>query len=116
MVNQICVAGLIQALAEGIHFGQQSGLDMKKVMTTLNNGAAASWQMNNRSETMNKGEFDFGFAVDLMRKDLGICLNSARKSGASLPVTAIVDQFYGELQQQGKGKLDTSSLLMRLKN
>jgi len=115
MVNQICVAGLIQALAEGIHFGQQSGLDMKKVMTTLNNGAAASWQMNNRSETMNKGEFDFGFAVDLMRKDLGICLNSARKSGASLPVTAIVDQFYGELQQQGKGKLDTSSLLMRLK-
>lgn len=114
MVNQICVAGLIQGLAEGIHFGQQAGLDMNKVMSTLGQGAAASWQMNNRHETMNKGEYDFGFAVDLMRKDLGICLNSARQTGANLPVTALVDQFYGELQKQGHGKLDTSSLLLRL--
>ena len=116
MVNQICVGGLIQALAEGIHFGKQAGLDMNKVMETLGNGAAASWQMNNRSKTMNQGEFDFGFAVDLMRKDLGICLDSARKNGANLPITALVDQFYSELQQQGHGKLDTSSLLLRLKH
>lgn len=114
MVNQICVGGLIQALAEGIHFGQQAGLDMDKVMATLSNGAASSWQMVNRHESMNKGEFDFGFAVDLMRKDFGICLNSARQLNANLPVTALVDQFYGELQRQGHGKLDTSSLLLRL--
>lgn len=115
MVNQICVAGLIQALAEGIHFGQQAGLDIEKVMNTLSQGAGSSWQMANRHETMNKGEFDFGFAVDHMRKDLGICLNSARELNANLPITALVNQFYGELQKQGNGKLDTSSLLLRLK-
>ena len=115
MVNQICVTGLIQALAEGVHFGQQAGLDIEKVMQTLGNGAASSWQMINRHESMNKGEFDFGFAVDHMRKDLGICLNSAREINANLPITALVDQFYGELQNQGNGKLDTSSLLLRLK-
>lgn len=116
MVNQICVAGLIQALAEGMHFGQQAGLDMEKVMNTLSQGAASSWQMVNRHTTMNKGEFDFGFAVDHMRKDLGICLNSARNINANLPITALVDQFYGELQAQEKGQLDTSSLLLRLQN
>ena len=115
MVNQICVAGLIQALAEGMHFGQQAGLDMEKVMETLGSGAGSSWQMNNRSKTMNQGEYDFGFAVDHMRKDLGICLNNAKKNGTNLPITTIVDQFYEELQHQGKGKLDTSSLLLRLK-
>lgn len=114
MVNQICVGGLIQALAEGIHFGQQAGLDMNKVMETLGNGAAASWQMNNRHETMIKGEFDFGFAVDLMRKDLDICLTSAQDIQANLPITTLVNQFYRELQHQGHGKLDTSSLLLRL--
>jgi len=114
MVNQICVTGLIQALAEGIHFGQQAGLDMEKVMNTLGQGAASSWQMVNRHNTMNKGEFDFGFAVDHMRKDLGICLDSARGLNASLPITALVDQFYSDLQNQGHGQLDTSSLLLRL--
>lgn len=114
MVNQICVAGLIQGLAEGMHFGQQAGLDMDKVMATLSQGAASSWQMINRHESMNKGEYDFGFAVDHMRKDLGICLNSARNRNTSLPITALVDQFYGELQAQGHGQLDTSSLLARL--
>lgn len=114
MVNQICVAGLIQALAEGVHFGQQAGLDIEKVMKTLGTGAASSWQMVNRHETMNKGEFDFGFAVDHMHKDLGICLNTAQELNANLPVTVLVDQFYKELQNQGNGKLDTSSLILRL--
>jgi 3-hydroxyisobutyrate dehydrogenase-like beta-hydroxyacid dehydrogenase len=114
MVNQICVAGLIQALAEGINFGQKAGLDMNKVMETLGNGAASSWQMVNRSQTMIQQEFDFGFAVDLMHKDLNICLNTANKIDAALPITTLVNQYYEELQNQGNGSLDTSSLLLRL--
>lgn len=114
MVNQICVAGLIQALAEGVSFGQKAGLDMNKVMETLGNGAASSWQMVNRSETMIKQEFDFGFAVDLMRKDLNICLKTANTIDAALPITTLVNQYYEELQNQGNGRLDTSSLILRL--
>lgn len=114
MVNQICVAGLIQALAEGINFGQKAGLDVNKVMETLGNGAASSWQMINRSQTMIQQEFDFGFAVDLMHKDLNICLDTANKIDAALPITTLVNQYYEELQNQGNGSLDTSSLLLRL--
>jgi 3-hydroxyisobutyrate dehydrogenase-like beta-hydroxyacid dehydrogenase len=114
MVNQISVAGLIQALAEGVHFAQQAGLDVEKVMNTLGGGAASSWQMINRHKTMNKDEYNHGFAVDHMRKDLGICLESARKIQANLPITALVDQFYSELQSQNMGQLDTSALLKRL--
>ncbi len=116
MVNQICVAGLVQALAEGLHFGQCAGLDCKAVIEVLSKGAAQSWQMENRHETMLAGEFDFGFAVEWMRKDLGICLDEARLNGAQLPVTALVDQFYAELQKRGGNRWDTSSLIARLRS
>ena len=96
MINQICIAGLVQGLAEGIHFGKRAGLDIEAVLDVISKGAAGSWQMENRGKTMNQGKFDFGFAVDWMRKDLGICLDEARKNGAQLPVTALVDQFYAE--------------------
>ena len=101
MVNQICIAGIVQGLAEGLHLAQKSGLDIPKVMETICKGAAQSWQMENRWKTMADGKFDFGFAVDWMRKDLSICLDEARRNGASLPVTALVDQFYGEVQRMG---------------
>ena len=114
MVNQICIAGLVQGLAEGIHFGKKAGLDIEKVIEVISKGAAGSWQMENRYKTMNAGKFDFGFAVDWMRKDLGIVLSEARRNGATLPVAAIVDQFYGEVQAQGGNRWDTSSLLARL--
>lgn len=114
MVNQICVAGLLQALAEGMRFAENAGLDAEKVMQVVGQGAASSWQLQNRHKTMLEGDFEHGFAVDWMRKDLQICLQEAVNNGSSLPITAVVDQFYGELQQQGKGKLDTSSLLLRL--
>jgi 3-hydroxyisobutyrate dehydrogenase len=114
MVNQICIAGLVQGLAEGIHFGKQAGLDMEAVLEVICKGAASSWQMENRGKTMNQGKFDFGFAVDWMRKDLGICLDEARRNKANLPVTALVDQFYSEVQQKGGSRWDTSSLINRL--
>jgi len=114
MVNQICIAGLVQGLSEGIHFAQKAGLDIPAVMDTIGKGAAGSWQMENRWKTMAAGKFDFGFAVDWMRKDLSICLDEARGNGASLPVTALVDQFYGEVQRLGGKRWDTSSLLARL--
>ena len=114
MVNQICIAGLVQGLAEGIHFGKRAGLDIEKVVEVISKGAAGSWQMENRHKTMNAGKFDFGFAIDWMRKDLGICLEEARRNGAKLPVTALVDQFYGDVQVMGGNKWDTSSLLVRL--
>ena len=115
MVNQICIAGLVQGLAEGVHFAKKAGLDLDLVMSVISKGAAQSWQMENRWKTMNEGKFDFGFAVDWMRKDLGICLEEARGSGAHLPVTALVDQFYGEVQAMGGRRWDTSSLIARLK-
>jgi len=115
MVNQICIAGLVQGLAEGIHFAKSAGLDVEAVIETISKGAAQSWQMENRYKTMNKGEFEFGFAVDWMRKDLSICLAEARRNGAQLPVAALVDQFYAEVQKMGGGRWDTSSLLARLK-
>lgn len=114
MVNQICIAGLIQGLSEAINFGQNAGLDMDKVMKIIAGGAAGSWQMSNRQETMRKDEYDFGFSVNHMRKDLGICLQQAQTLEASLPVTALVDQFYADLQRNNLGHLDTSSLLKRL--
>jgi 3-hydroxyisobutyrate dehydrogenase-like beta-hydroxyacid dehydrogenase len=114
MVNQICIAGLVQALSEGIHFAQKAGLDLQKVMDTISKGAAQSWQMENRWKTMNEGKFDFGFAVDWMRKDLAICMEEAKGNGASLPVTAIVDGYYGEVQKLGGSRWDTSSLIARL--
>ncbi len=114
MVNQICIAGLVQGLAEGIHFGKKAGLDIEKLIAVISKGAAGSWQMENRSSTMNQGKYDFGFAVDWMRKDLGICLDEANRNGALLPVTALVDQFYKEVQKIGGGRWDTSSLLARL--
>lgn len=114
MINQICIAGLVQGLAEGIHFAQKSGLDVSAVIDTISKGAAQSWQMENRWETMNDGKFDFGFAVDWMRKDLDICLAEARRNGAHLPVTALVDQFYSEVQAMGGKRWDTSSLIARL--
>ncbi|TPP11362.1 NAD(P)-dependent oxidoreductase [Rhizobium glycinendophyticum] len=114
MVNQICIAGLVQGLAEGIHFGKKAGLDIEKVVEVISKGAAGSWQMENRHKTMNVGKYDFGFAVDWMRKDLDIVLNEARRNGSSLPVTALVDQFYGEVQKLGGKRWDTSSLLARL--
>jgi 3-hydroxyisobutyrate dehydrogenase len=115
MMNQIAIAGLVQGLAEAIHFGKSAGLDMQAVMDTISKGAAQSWQMENRWKTMDAGKFDFGFAVDWMRKDLGICLDEARRNGASLPVTALVDQFYAEIQKAGGARYDTSSLITRLK-
>ena len=114
MVNQICVAGLIQALAEGIHFAKRAGLDVEAVLDVISKGAAQSWQMENRGPTMNRGEFDFGFAIDWMRKDLAICMAEARRTGASLPVTALVDQFYAQLQARGAGRQDTSALIRLL--
>jgi 3-hydroxyisobutyrate dehydrogenase len=114
MVNQICIAGLVQGLAEGIHFAQKSGLDVAAVIDTISKGAAQSWQMDNRWKTMNDGKFDYGFAVDWMRKDLSICLDEARRNGAHLPAAALVDQFYSEVQKMGGKRWDTSSLIARL--
>ncbi len=114
MVNQICIAGLLQGLAEGVNFSARNGLDSKKVIDVISKGAAQSWQMENRGHTMVDDQFDFGFAVDWMRKDLGICLEQAGASGALLPLTALVDQFYAEVQLLGGGRWDTSSLLRRL--
>jgi 3-hydroxyisobutyrate dehydrogenase len=114
MINQICIAGLVQGLAEGIHFGKKAGLDIEAVLDVISKGAAGSWQMENRGKTMNQGKFDFGFAVDWMRKDLSIVLAEARKSGASVPVTALVDQFYADVQKMGGNRWDTSSLIARL--
>ena len=113
MMNQICIAGIVQGLAEALHFGQKAGLDCAAVIETISKGAAQSWQMENRASTMLKGKFDFGFAVDWMRKDLGIALEEARKQGATLPLTALVDQFYADVQNIGGGRNDTSSLLRR---
>jgi len=115
MVNQIAIAGLVQGLSEAIAFGERSGLDMKAVLEVIGKGAAQSWQMDNRGPTMIQGKFDFGFAVDWMRKDLGIALEEARRNGARLPVTALVDQFYADLQAAGSRRDDTSSLLKRLR-
>jgi 3-hydroxyisobutyrate dehydrogenase len=114
MINQICIAGLVQGLAEGIHFGKRAGLDIEAVLDVISKGAAGSWQMENRGKTMNQGKYDFGFAVDWMRKDLAICLDEARRNGAQLPVAALVDQFYAEVQKMGGKRWDTSSLLARL--
>ncbi len=116
MVNQICIAGLVQGLAEGLHMATKAGLDIPAVMDTISKGAAQSWQMENRWKAMTDGKFDFGFAVDWMRKDLAICLDEARGNGASLPVTALVDQFYSEVQRMGGSRWDTSSLIARLNN
>jgi 3-hydroxyisobutyrate dehydrogenase len=114
MVNQICIAGLVQGLAEAIHFGKKAGLDIEKVIATISKGAAQSWQMENRYKTMAAGKFDFGFAVEWMRKDLGICLGEARNNGANLPVAALVDQFYSEVQAMGGKRWDTSSVIALL--
>ena len=114
MVNQICIAGLVQALSEGITFAQKAGLDPNLVLDVISKGAAQSWQMENRGKTMVERKFNFGFAVDWMRKDLGICLDEAKRNGASLPVTALVDQFYGDVQKAGGSRWDTSSLITRL--
>jgi len=113
-VNQICIAGLVQALSEGVHFAKRAGLDIEKTLEAVSGGAAQSWQMNNRARTMAKDEFEFGFAVDWMRKDLRIALNEARENGSRLPVTALVDQFYADVQAMGGGRWDTSSLIRRL--
>ncbi len=115
MVNQICIAGLVQGLSEALHFAERSGLDIDAVVDVIGKGAAQSWQMENRHQTMAAGEFDFGFAVDWMRKDLGIALRAADEVGASLPVTALVDQFYGDVQRLGGSRWDTSSLIQRLR-
>ncbi len=114
MVNQICIAGLVQALAEGVQFAQAAGLDPTAVIDAIGKGAAQSWQMDNRASTMAERKFDFGFAVEWMRKDLGICLDEARRNGAVLPVTSLVDQFYGEVAAMGGSRWDTSSLIARL--
>ena len=114
MVNQICIAGLVQGLSEGLHFAQKAGLDGREVVSVIGGGAAGSWQMVNRYETMLDDAFEHGFAVDWMRKDLGICLATAEETGASLPVTALVDQFYKDVQKLGGGRWDTSSLIKRL--
>jgi 3-hydroxyisobutyrate dehydrogenase-like beta-hydroxyacid dehydrogenase len=115
MVNQIAIAGLVQGLAEAIAFGERAGLDMKAVLGVIGKGAAQSWQMDNRGPTMVDGKFDFGFAVDWMRKDLGLCIEEAKRNGARLPVTALVDQFYADVQAMGGNRLDTSSLIKRLR-
>lgn len=114
MVNQICIAGLVEGLAEGLHFAKKAGLDVESVVETISKGAAQSWQMENRYKTMSEGKFDFGFAVDWMRKDLAICLDEAKRNGAQLPVTEIVDRFYGDVQAMGGQRWDTSSLIARL--
>src|SRR5579883_212601 len=114
MVNQICIAGLVQGLAEGLHFAKKANLDIEKLIATISKGAAQSWQMENRYKTMVAGKFDFGFAVDWMRKDLGICLGEARRNGAHLPTIALIDQFYSEVQKMGGKRWDTSSLIALL--
>ena len=111
MVNQICIAGLVQGLSDGVNFGVKAGLDMEKVLDVISKGAAGSWQMENRGSTMVENKFDFGFAVDWMRKDLGICLEESKRNGARLPVTALVDQFYAQVQERGGNRWDTSSLI-----
>ena len=115
MVNQICIAGLVQGLSEGLYFAERAGLDPLAVIDVISKGAAQSWQMENRHKTMVEGRFDYGFAVDWMRKDLGICLDEARRNGTHLPVAALVDQFYSEVQAMGGGRWDTSSLIARLR-
>jgi 3-hydroxyisobutyrate dehydrogenase/2-hydroxy-3-oxopropionate reductase len=115
MVNQICIAGLVQGLSEAIAFGQHAGLDMNAVLDVIGKGAAQSWQMDNRGKTMVADQFDFGFAVDWMRKDLGLVLDEAKRNGARLPVTALVDQFYADVQLMGGRRFDTSSLIKRLR-
>jgi 3-hydroxyisobutyrate dehydrogenase len=115
MVNQIAIAGLVQGLSEALHFAEQADLDIQKVVDVISNGAAQSWQMNNRSATMIAGEFNHGFAVDWMRKDLAICLEEARKNGSKIPVAALVDQFYADVQDMGGRRWDTSSLIQRLR-
>jgi len=115
MVNQICIAGVVQGLSEGLHFAEKAGLDIRDVVSVISQGAAGSWQMSNRFETMADDHFDHGFAVDWMRKDLGICLATANETGASLPVTALIDQFYKDVQGLGGGRWDTSSLIKRLR-
>jgi 3-hydroxyisobutyrate dehydrogenase len=114
MVNQICIAGLVQGLSEGIAFGMRAGLNMEQVLDVIGKGAAQSWQMDNRGKTMAANKFDFGFAVDWMRKDLGLVMDEAKRNGARVPVTALVDQFYADVQQMGGGRWDTSSLIKRL--
>jgi 3-hydroxyisobutyrate dehydrogenase len=114
MMNQIAIAGLVQGLSEAVHFGRKAGMDIDAVIDVISKGAAGSWQMENRAKTMNQMKFDFGFAVDWMRKDLGMCLDEARRNGANLPVTALVDQFYSEVQKLGGNRWDTSSLIARL--
>jgi 3-hydroxyisobutyrate dehydrogenase-like beta-hydroxyacid dehydrogenase len=114
MVNQICIAGVVQGLAEGLHFAHKAGLNIEKLVDVISQGAAGSWQMRNRSQTMSEGRYDFGFAVNWMRKDLGLALDEATRNGAALPVTALVNQFYREVQTMGGGRWDTSSLLARL--
>jgi len=116
MVNQICIAGLVQGLSEGINFGMRAGLDIEQVLDVIGKGAAQSWQMDNRGKTMAADKFDFGFAVDWMRKDLAICLAEGRGNGAALPVTAVVDQFYARIQARGGGRWDTSSLIRLLRD
>lgn len=116
MMNQICIAGTVQGLAEAISFGENAGLDCHAVIDVISKGAAQSWQMENRFETMLDGKFDFGFAVDWMRKDLDIALNEAKRNGSTLPLTALIDQFYADVQKKGGGRWDTSSLLTRLRN
>jgi 3-hydroxyisobutyrate dehydrogenase-like beta-hydroxyacid dehydrogenase len=116
MVNQICIAGVVQGLAEGINFAQRAGLDVDKLVSVIGKGAAQSWQMDNRAGTMSKGEFEFGFAVEWMRKDLGICLDEAHRNGARLPMTALVDQFYAQVIARGGRRWDTSSLIHLLQN
>jgi 3-hydroxyisobutyrate dehydrogenase-like beta-hydroxyacid dehydrogenase len=115
MVNQICIAGVVQGLSEAIAFGEKAGLDVNKVLDVISKGAAQSWQMENRGKTMVEGKFDFGFAVDWMRKDLGLVLDEAKRNGARLPLTALVDQFYADVQAMGGGRWDTSSLIRRLR-
>ena len=114
MVNQICIAGLVQGLAEGLNFSKKANLDGKKVLDVISKGAAGSWQMENRGETMLNNEFDFGFAVDWMRKDLNICLDEANRNRAKLPITALINQFYCDIQDMNGGRFDTSSLIKRL--
>ena len=115
MVNQICIAGLVQGLSEGVAFGQAAGLDMKLVLDVISKGAAQSWQMENRGHTMVDDKFDFGFAVDWMRKDLSLVMDESRRNGARVPVTALVDQFYADVQKMGGSRWDTSSLIKRLR-
>jgi 3-hydroxyisobutyrate dehydrogenase-like beta-hydroxyacid dehydrogenase len=115
MVNQIAIAGLVQGLSEAVNFAERAGLDANQVLNVISKGAAQSWQMENRGATMHEDKFDFGFAVDWMRKDLGLCLAEANRNGALLPVSALVDQFYSEVQSMGGGRWDTSSLVRRLR-